>query len=628
MANSILVGSNEQDAQYTLVPWGQPMQVAGLEFKVKMKDSLNQSAIIPGQYSFEVFSPNRLVTNYSGSDLNVRMLDKDVSILKLYFRHKVPLKAKRFLNALIDAYIEDFVENKAEAAGKALTFIEEELKGATKELEEVEQKIVAYKGKMGIYESKKEAEQVLVKLQDLAGQKLSLEMEQTQYEKLSNYLETAQGEEAFAPDYGSIQDPIFREGLLKLTSLQVQRREMLLTYTEEHPSVKLLDQEFSTLQEQLKEGLFNTRQTQVAKLSAVDASIGATERNLNSFPRIERDLISLNRKFYSSQKKYEFLQQKREEAAIGAAATIAFHKILARADLPQSALSLQRKAVIVISFLLGLMLAISIILVRQYLRGVVVLPEDLALHTDTSVIGTLPKNQTNFSKINEKLYDLAAGIQLAGGEKVLSITAWQAKAKKEHTACLLAQAYAEMGQKTLLIDADLSHPKLHKSFLVAQDPGFVEWVQSEGQELDAVRPSDIPHLSIMPVGNLNVPAAAVLMDDDLPHRLQTLAKDYDKVIIHAPVLETGRFGIPLLKAADLSLVVARNDFTKLAGVKAVASDLASQEIAAAWVWNPLPRTSIIRAWITQKFFAVFGITHKRYRKNVLEKFIVEPNYAV
>lgn len=568
---------------------GDSIREAGFSVKIELNPRSEHASIqdIPlGKYAFEVFNSSRLLGKYSGRDLTVKLLDKDVSIVKIYFVHKVPLKAQRFTNALAEAYISDFVESKAEAAKKALTFIENELKGAAQELSSAESQIETYKTRVGAFSPKQVAEEELQQLKALEVQTRSMSLEQAQMDNLLGYLQQEDASGAM-PDFGTVTDPVFNEALLSIKKLTSERREQLLQFTEEHPKIQLLDEEIIQLKKNLISGVENTRKTQDRSLSELENSLSKIKNSLSAYPAVERDLIVLNRRFETSQRKYEFLQQKRDEAAIGAAATIAFHRILDRAEIPRFPVSNKRPIVLAVSFILGFLFALTVLLIQHYFKGAVMVSSDLESIAGGKSIWEIPALSSKRYGLPVKMFDFASAVQLNGGEKIITIASHGKQEGKSTAALGLAEAFAEMGHQTLLLDANLFHPSLHHQIQELVSPGFSDWVNGTLSEEVVTRFTDTPQLDLMTAGSSTEPAAAIFMARDLPQKWELLKSRYDKIVIDCPPIGGSRETLPLLQAADINLLVVKAGSTRLGRLKSLMPEILDLGISnIRFVWNP------------------------------------------
>ncbi len=130
------------------------------------------------------------------------------------------------------------------------------------------------------------------------------------------------------------------------------------------------------------------------------------------------------------------------------------------------------------------------------------------------------------------------------------------------TAANLAVACANLGRRTLLIDADIRRPTLHTLYSsTAPSAGLCEVLSGEKAWKETViRPASQPNLHLLPAGGPNHTASELLTD-----RLTTLLEDvlpvYDFVVIDSPPFLRYSEAVDIVRAADAAVVVARANYT-------------------------------------------------------------------
>jgi capsular exopolysaccharide synthesis family protein len=104
--------------------------------------------------------------------------------------------------------------------------------------------------------------------------------------------------------------------------------------------------------------------------------------------------------------------------------------------------------------------------------------------------------------------------------------------------------------KTIIVDADLRRPKVHKYFGVPREPGMVEALTGERDILDCIHDTPVDTLKVMPAGR-HESAPSYLFDT---HRLGELFSElkfyYDTVIIDCP---------PVIPVSDPIMLVPEVD---------------------------------------------------------------------
>jgi capsular exopolysaccharide synthesis family protein len=136
------------------------------------------------------------------------------------------------------------------------------------------------------------------------------------------------------------------------------------------------------------------------------------------------------------------------------------------------------------------------------------------------------------------------------GHKVLQVTSPNPDDGKSTLAANLAVSIAQSGKRTLLIDADLRKPEMHRAFGLPGDSGLVSLIAGEADPAEVIRPSAVPGLSVLPCGPVPPNPAELLTAPRFAELLALLREQYDFVLIDTP---------PLLAVTDPSVVAPRVD---------------------------------------------------------------------
>lgn len=115
-------------------------------------------------------------------------------------------------------------------------------------------------------------------------------------------------------------------------------------------------------------------------------------------------------------------------------------------------------------------------------------------------------------------------------------------------ACHLASSFARAGFRTLLVDGDMRRPTVHRVLGAAQTPGLCELLRGETAPQEAIRPSPVPGLSLLPAGLWDTRVAPTLSTDRWETLRGQLEGSFDYVLIDSS---------PLLLVTD-TLLLGRN----------------------------------------------------------------------
>ncbi len=135
------------------------------------------------------------------------------------------------------------------------------------------------------------------------------------------------------------------------------------------------------------------------------------------------------------------------------------------------------------------------------------------------------------------------------GHNVIQITSPTPGDGKSTLAANLAISLAQSGKRTVLLDCDFRKPRVHKLFaLTKPEVGLASVTNGDTALADAVRPSDIDNLSLLPCGPRPGNPAELLSSPKFAQVLDQLKAQYDFVIVDTP---------PLLAVSDPRVVAQR-----------------------------------------------------------------------
>jgi chain length determinant protein tyrosine kinase EpsG len=170
-----------------------------------------------------------------------------------------------------------------------------------------------------------------------------------------------------------------------------------------------------------------------------------------------------------------------------------------------------------------------------------------------------------------------------GPRPALAVVSPQRGDGKTYFAANLAVTLAQLGGRTLLIDADMRHPRQHEVFKVAHDAGLSGILagRSETRVIQAFRP--VPGLFILPVGIVPPNPAELVERQAFGLLLKELSTKFDRVLIDTPAVSEGTDGLVIAARAGVALMVGRQDATRLQSMRELADDLAGGSTQLAGV---------------------------------------------
>lgn len=213
---------------------------------------------------------------------------------------------------------------------------------------------------------------------------------------------------------------------------------------------------------------------------------------------------------------------------------------------------------------------------------------------DNSVSAELVAAYLPFSPAAEQLRALRSQLMLRcfDGElqrRALTVVSPGRGEGRSFLAANLAIAFAQLGERTLLIDADLRAPRQHQLFHLGNGGGL-SGLLSGRATADAVQSVPaLPGLSILPAGVVPPNPQELLGRAAFSALLESFCSAYDVVLIDTPAAADYADAQTVAVRAGLALMVARNDRSSLADLSELASCL--QQSGAALVGSVLNDTT-------------------------------------
>lgn len=137
----------------------------------------------------------------------------------------------------------------------------------------------------------------------------------------------------------------------------------------------------------------------------------------------------------------------------------------------------------------------------------------------------------------EAFHNLRATLDLipsAKSSKVLMVTSSAPGEGKSLVASNLAIVFAQANQRTLLIDADLRRPVVHKTYQIETDTGLGEFLANSTHVGEIIHETDVKNLDVVVVGFVTKKPTELLGSPRMRELIDEAAKRYDRVLIDSP----------------------------------------------------------------------------------------------
>lgn len=138
-------------------------------------------------------------------------------------------------------------------------------------------------------------------------------------------------------------------------------------------------------------------------------------------------------------------------------------------------------------------------------------------------------------------------------------------------AAVVAQDFHE--RRVVVVETALGHPVFARDFGFTAAPGLVECILGRASVAEAVRPTAIGNLWLMPSAGPAPGSERLLRGNGLGETIAALRAQFDLVVLDAPPTLTDSDSAPVMSLADSVIVVVRAGVTGGADVERAVRDI-------------------------------------------------------
>ena len=144
---------------------------------------------------------------------------------------------------------------------------------------------------------------------------------------------------------------------------------------------------------------------------------------------------------------------------------------------------------------------------------------------------------------------------------------------RSYLAANLAVVFAQLGTRTVLIDADMRNPRQHKIFKVSNQSGLSQILAGRGEPESIQHVPPFRELSVIPAGSLPPNPQELLVRPQFEDLLDELANEYRVIIVDTPAGVNGADVQFVVRSTRAALMVIRKNHTRVRRATRFAQDL-------------------------------------------------------
>ena len=562
----------------------QVLNTPHLSFKLvrtNLRNLSQRNDPINGQFKLVLRTTENAYNVYIAQNLDVSNKEKEVPLVRIVLKSSVPQKSADFVNALAETYIEDYIEQRNMSASKTYDFIDKQLSVIYGGLKNIEDSTEFLKNARGITNLTQESETYLRQISELKIQENNISTQKVSIDTLKKYANSPQEFLDKAINYEAYSDLLSTELNKKIKDLQIERRNLLLKYTTEHPAVKIIDKKIDELAAYLIEAINNSAKNMDLKNKRIKTDVTEAKKQLDKFPTKEKEMNAMEREYKLKEKAYAFLVEKQLEAQLAKASNFSFHRVIERADPPLYPTYPKKSLMYVLAIFLGLITSIMIVFLISMLRNKVLFKRDIEEISANRVLGVVlwdKKRPTisldDFSPMAMQLVLLQK--KLTNKSLSIAITSTKKQEGKSFVAYPLAKSLALQGYNTMLIDLNFRNPTLHKT-LKLKNLGINDAFASGKDWNSYIQDTNTPRLHALLTGTpQKQDINEVFGRNKFEKMQQQINESYDFVIFDLPPILEAWEVPPVLQTTNVTLWVTRSDYSDMDKIEQI--DLLANEL--------------------------------------------------
>jgi capsular exopolysaccharide synthesis family protein len=520
-------------------------------------------------------------------------------LVEVRFESRDPALAAAIVNALCESYIQQNLQARWEATQKAGEWMGQQLEGLKARLEKSEEDLQAYARANGLLflESERGAQENIVNQRLRQLQDELTRAQAARYEKESLYRLVESGEHAALP--GVFDSKLMQDLTVRLAELKREHAQLAATFTSDYPRVKQVQSQVDEIEEVLArersraaEHIRNEYQAAVKREALLAQAFAAQQKQANQIAEKTVQYSILKREVETNKQLYEGLLQRMKEAGVSAGLKASNIRVVDPAEPPRRPARPRVLLNLALGVLLGLALGVGGAYLQNHLDNTLKTPEDVEHFLRMPALATVPSVESvvrgrvyggpgrssptlgagdsgkntalagragwhridaatpQHNVLSEAFRGLRTSVLLSTAERpprTLLVTSAQPAEGKTTVSANLAISLAQLGQRVLLLDADLRRPSVHKAFSLGAAKGLVNVLTGHDSWRSVVQRTDFPALDALVCGPVPPNPVELLSSGRMRAVLREVLEDYEFVVVDSP---------PLLNVSDSRVIAS------------------------------------------------------------------------
>ncbi len=517
--------------------------------------------------------------------ISVELTDDKSSVIDISYTDQSVERAEDILRELFTVYNSNYVRQIEEQATATIKFIDSELQFIESNLDDVDSKVSSYKSDHQMPDLTIASNIYMNKAEQTSNELLTLKNQLYMAKYIKGQLSGEANKHKVLPANSGIDNVMVSQQIMAYNEKLMQRGNLVANSSVNNPYVVDLDQQLASMRQAIQAALDNVIVTLQDHITALQGSASNTENKLVSNPKLEKDLLSVERKQKVREQQYMFLLQKKEENQLSKAFTTPNSRKLSDPSGSNTPTKPVKMNILVLATMAGLLLPVIILLIINTVRTTVRGRKDLDV-LSIPFIGEIPLSYRKYNGllsifnrrkekreivvkdqsgnvINEAFRVVRTNLEFISGRegknKVVMFTSSNPGSGKTFISANLAASFAVKGKHVAHIDLDMR--KASSSSLVGSPKkGVTDYLSERVDDIDSllVKGTINPNLDFLPVGTIPPNPTELLFGNRFEELIKVMRERYDLILIDCPPVEIVADATIINKFCDITIYVIRS----------------------------------------------------------------------
>jgi capsular exopolysaccharide synthesis family protein len=362
--------------------------------------------------------------------------------------------------------------------------------------------------------------------------------------------------------------------LLQVLTVERERyRTLTGRYTVDHPLVREVVERTQQLEKvAIPAAVAQLTEQLIAEEALLAGRIASSGENLSQIPPRAIEEARLRRRVQQAVTLYTELSNRFEAANLARASSVPDVRILDAAAVPEFPANDQRSRLAGMVFLGILGLGVVAVILLDRFDPRLRTPDDVSGVVGLRMLGAIPRahhpkdggDVVNADQLHEAFRELRTNVLYAYGSAgpiVITISSAGASEGKSFVTTKLGIAFAELGRRTLIVDADTRRGDIHRVLGAQRKPGLTDYLRGTADGRAILQTTSHPRLDFISCGGRAANSPDLIGSRQMARVVNALRQRYEVVLIDSPPLGAGSDPLVLATMAGNLLFVVRSGTT-------------------------------------------------------------------